>query len=433
MSKVDWDNTNEKLKEHDATVFFPLPDGTAKMFKIIGISKKPSEQEQINVEVITREWTPIKLNISNWLYQNQKFKVLWNEPEQGIFIKGANTINIASNSTKEYKLMFKSLKEGNTSFKITFENDSTKEFIFYTVNVKMNPPNDLPATELIGPIREIVTGSFTISNPLNTNITITESMINIDNEYLTITPKEIIIPAESESTVDVSYRPLLLGKTVSNIKITSPELGTLKYPITIEGTPTQPKILPPITACLGSDKIVQIYFTHYLKKPSTYTIKVEKYADGIPFADFIPEVATLNVDPSKGSAENSFNLKYEPSNIIESKGILKVTSPDGGEFQWVLKGIPSFPQAQGPYKVPSGKNYPLEFKNPLNEAVEINVRFDNPNFGVAGGKINNKLEAKKVLNVPISYKVVNPELGNTGRCIITVNKLPSWVYYLSTE
>ena len=191
-------------------------------------------------------------------------------------------------------------------------------------------------------------------------------------------------------------------------------------------------MLQPIQACLGSDKIVQIYFTHYLKKPSQYTVKVEKFAEGVPFSDFIPEVATINVDPTKGPAENMFNLRYEPSNIIETKGLLKVSSVDGGEYQWVITGKPLFPQAQGPFKVPPGKSYTLEFKNPLNEAVEITVRFDNPNFN-AGGKLNNKLEAKKVMNLPISYKPINNENGNTGRCIITVNKLPSWVYYLSAE
>ena len=93
--------------------------------------------------------------------------------------------------------------------------------------------------------------------------------------------------------------------------------------------------------------------------------------------------------------------------------------------------MPSFPQAQGPFKIPPGKSYNLEFKNPLNEAVEVNVRFDNPNF--SAGKVNNKIEAKKVMNVPIAYKQINNEYGNTGRCIIAVNKLPPWVYYLSAE
>ena len=55
----------------------------------------------------------------------------------------------------------------------------------------------------------------------------------------------------------------------------------------------------------------------------------------------------------------------------------------------------------------------------MNEAVEVNVRFDIPNF--SGGKVNNKIETKKVMNVPIAYKQISNDYGNTGRSIITIN------------
>ena len=250
--------------------------------------------------------------------------------------------------------------------------------------------------------------------------------------HLTLSPDVITIPAESEVTIDVSFRPLIVGKISTNVTIKSAELGELKYPISIEGTPAPPQTLQPIQASLGSDKIIQVSFTHFIKKPATYTIKVEQYSEGVPFSDFVPEVNNITVDLSKGGqVENSFNLRYEPSNVVESKGLLKASSPDGGEYQWVITGKPSFPQAQGPFKVPPGKSYNLEFKNPLNEAVEVNVRFDNPNF--SAGKVNNKIEAKKIMNVPIAYKQISNDFGNTGRCIITINKLPPWVYYLSAE
>ncbi|MCQ2818255.1 MAG: hypothetical protein MJ252_13390, partial [archaeon] len=429
MTKIE--DRDMRDESHDATVFFPLPTGEAKIFKIKGTSLKPTDQEIISANAVVREWTCIILNVPNWLYEKQRFKVDWNKKnlEQGIFINGADTIDVAPNSTKEYKLNFRSLKDTPYSFKITFKNEATQEYVFFTVNVTMSAAKPLSSTELIGPVREIVTGSFSISNPLTKQVDISESDITIENEYLSISPKQISIDPNSEVTVDVTVRPLIVGRSTSNIIIKSQELGTLTYPITVEGTEVLPKNLPPMVASLGSDKIIQVYFTHYLKKPSTYTIKVEKYSEGIPFNDFIPEVATLNADPSKGQ-ENSFNLKYEPSNVSETKGILKATSADGGEYQWILTGKPTFPQAQGPFEVPPGKNYALEFKNPLNEKVTVKVRFDNPNFS-AGAKADTVLEAKKSLNLPISFKKVNDTSGNTGRCIITINNLPSWVYYLS--
>ena len=51
MSKIHPDDPNEKSKEHDATVFFPIPDGTAKIYKVLGIEavRKSLVQELRNV------------------------------------------------------------------------------------------------------------------------------------------------------------------------------------------------------------------------------------------------------------------------------------------------------------------------------------------------------------------------------------------------
>ena len=93
---------------------------------------------------------------------------------------------------------------------------------------------------------------------MNTDVTIPQEQIIIENEYLTLSPAIIIIPVESEVTIDVSFRPLIVGKIRTNLTIKSSDLGELKYPISIEGTPAPPQILQPIQASLGSDKIMQV-------------------------------------------------------------------------------------------------------------------------------------------------------------------------------
>jgi hypothetical protein len=54
---------------------------------------------------------------------------------------------------------------------------------------------------------------------------------------------------------------------------------------------------------------------------------------------------------------------------------------------------------KGPIKIPlNGKPFVLDFKNPLIEAAEVNVRFDNPNFSL-GTKLNPKYDVRKILIV----------------------------------
>ena len=199
-----------------------------------------------------------------------------------------------------------------------------------------------------------------------------------------------------EIPIELSYRPLIVGNNNNaSVTIKSPELGDMKYPLVLKGTASnQVKTINNISACLGSDKVVSFSFMNYLKKPTDYSVKIEKFVDTMPVPiDFIPDQAIIKAqpgDPEKGT-EIINTLRFEPYFIGESKAILRVSSPEGGEYNWVLVGSSYPPQAQGPIKIPIGKNFDLEFKNPLNEAADITVRFDNPNF-ILGGKLVPKIE-----------------------------------------
>jgi hydrocephalus-inducing protein len=429
-------------KEHEATVFFPLPDGTARVHKIIGVANQPIPKT-INKTVVARQWIPLVLDVHNWLFQTQRFKVSWitDKTDPGIFIKGANTIDVAADSIKEYKLSFRSWKEIQCGITITFENVDTKEYLYYNINMNVTPAESNPVTELAGVTREIVTSLITITNPLKIPVVINSSQITCDNEYVSIklnTPK--ILP-ESEMPIEVSFRPLTVGHAQANIFIKSTELGDMKYPLLLKGTNNpQPKSLQPIQAYLGSEKIVTVSFTNYLKKPTTYNLKVDKLVDNMPVpVDFVPESAVVQSDPSK-STEVTFTIKFEPYQVGRSMALLKATSPEGGEYSWVLIGEAYPPQAQGPYKIPAGKAFTLDFKNPMNEAVEVIARFDNQNFSTTL-KGNTRVDAKKPLQIPISYKA-GTDLANTGRLIVTLNSLnpnlqnkviATWVFYLAAE
>jgi hypothetical protein len=96
-------------------------------------------------------------------------------------------------------------------------------------------------------------------------------------------------------------------------------------------------------------------FTHFMKKATNYAIKVER-ADGPGVCDFKAEVATIAAplaDSFKG-IDLSINIRYEPTTIGDYRGILKLTSPEGLEYNCMLYGRSSAPQPQGPFKCPAG-------------------------------------------------------------------------------
>lgn len=59
--------------------------------------------------------------------------------DPGIFINGANTIDIASNSSKEYKINFYCLKPLIVKLTIFYRNAETNEYISYKINLNVTP------------------------------------------------------------------------------------------------------------------------------------------------------------------------------------------------------------------------------------------------------------------------------------------------------
>ena len=67
---------NEKGLQH-GSVFFPLPDGNAKLKEFWGIATQPKPKMQIQETAKARDTKVINLDIQNWLYTTQRFKVTW--------------------------------------------------------------------------------------------------------------------------------------------------------------------------------------------------------------------------------------------------------------------------------------------------------------------------------------------------------------------
>ena len=191
---------NKPGQVYEAIVFFPTPDGSAKSFKFLGTCTEPKPKKQITETVKAREWKVIRIDIQNWLFSPQRFKVSWladKKDDPTIFLKGANTIDVASNSSKEYKLSFRSWKDCVCTIKLTFENPETKEYVIYNIVVTTTPADSYPVTELAGPVREMITSQILITNPLKTAVTIKTDQIIRDNQDVIVKPDTLILIPDS--------------------------------------------------------------------------------------------------------------------------------------------------------------------------------------------------------------------------------------------
>jgi hypothetical protein len=88
------------------------------------------------------------------------------------FIRAANTIDVAGESQKDYKLNFLAYKAGQFKFTVTFKNETTGEYLFFKMDVKATEPELIEIIELTSPVRETIQKVITIDNPTDTEIII---------------------------------------------------------------------------------------------------------------------------------------------------------------------------------------------------------------------------------------------------------------------
>lgn len=116
--------------------------------------------------------------VKNWLKSDQRFKVSWQiegEQDPTTFIRGANMLDLAGESSKDFKINFVTYKTGAHKFSITFKNESSGEYLFYKVQVQASDPDLLDRIELASPIRESISKVVTIENPTDIEVTIAKN------------------------------------------------------------------------------------------------------------------------------------------------------------------------------------------------------------------------------------------------------------------
>lgn len=390
---------------HEASLFFPLPDGKAEFYQLFGKSNKPEVSDAIEETVEAKKPKYINIPVENWLKTPQRFKVtkeIEGEKDETTFIRGANTFDVQANSSKDYKLNFLTYKAGETHFKVTFLNEATGEYMFFNVKANAEEPGMQSSIELICPVRETASKMIIIENPTTKEITVKKEEFVINNEYTEITPESITIPPQSERGFEISYRPLIVSEEKQELVLNSAALGTYKYELILKGLVSTAQRSLHFKCTLGSELMQQFKFKHYLKKATTYSLKAEDM-EGHPSTCFKIEQASVQA----AAAENNngvsvaVNVRFEPNIIGESRAILKLTSPENIEYTCLLYGHSTAPQPQGPFKIAPGKPVPIEFKNPLIEKAQFIATFDNPTFALAS-KMPDFLEPGKPVQLQVT-------------------------------
>jgi len=420
------------------TIFFPLPNGTALMFKLEGTSELPTVAApplERDVEAKT-PWIE-KLTVSNWLKVPQRFVVTqkWSHDpsDDSIVIKGVTSLDVPPKATREYKLQFSSYKEGKFTGSVHFTNEETKEYQFYNLAFTVKGAKEYGTIELRTPARVRKIHEVSINNPLSKAVTLTTKCDNVD---LTL-PAQVSVAAKATAKIPLEFFPLVVKDyNPARVVFSCPELGEFPYKVTLVPLPPPPEKPIRLQCALGQAVSSTIRFTHFSKTATDFSFKFldPKQTSFVKSNGQNVIKVTPCPDPKVGQ-EIVADVTFEPGKVGDSRETVEISSASAGTYTFVLQGTATPPQRQGPFEVKPNQTAQLQFRNVFTENVTFAFTTDQPQFIVT--KPSEMIQAKKVTTIAVQYKPEDPnsvlrgKLTVTGTPVSTGDAQPvSWVYYL---
>lgn len=286
----------------------------------------------------------------------------------------------------------------------------------------MQPPEVQGTIHREGPVRQYVSSTITITNPLETEVKL-ES--RCDNPQV-ILPEDLALRPGADTQIEIKYRPLLVTETASSLTLASAELGDYAYDLKLQGSNAGLERSIAFNVPLGTKETKAFRFMHFHQDKCEYTCKFLG-SDKLGF-ESEPSVVAHSAGPE--GIEVEVEITYEPTMIGENfRDTLVVSSPQGGEYRCPVVGRCVNPKPVGPFVVKGSAQVP--FKNVMGSEVTYQFSCDNPAFKV---KETESIPSKRTVQIPISY-TASDEHAKTSKLVISCaeSEGTKWCFYLQGE
>uniref|UniRef100_UPI003AADF4DB hydrocephalus-inducing protein homolog n=1 Tax=Centroberyx gerrardi TaxID=166262 RepID=UPI003AADF4DB len=416
-------------KKHLGSVFLSFPDGTGMLYSLQGTAEPPKVEATIIYELPAKTQHTELLPVHNWLSKLQRFRVVIEivkpeRPDATVSLKGLEYIDVPALAKRDYKMSFFTYREAVFNAKVTFRNEVSGEYVFYHVVFKATSPGVLSTMELVTAVRQTVSASVRVENPLTASTSLTSECKCPDISV----PPQHTVPGQSKGVLSFEYQPLRAGESTARLSLHNNELGYFHYELLLRALPPPPEKPIHFHTPLGSSHSALAKFINYSRVKAEYSCRTD-------CPDFIVD---KNISASPGfqaGSEASVEVCFEPHQLGEVRRQLTLSSSVGGEYIFPLHGTCLPPKAQGPFSIRAGSNVSIPFKNVFLQTAAFSFQVDNPCFSVKG--VDN-IRSKKTHNILVTFEA--PPAGSRGPCFgkLTVStqrseglgKTCCWVYYL---
>ncbi|XP_015436069.1 PREDICTED: hydrocephalus-inducing protein-like [Dufourea novaeangliae] len=427
---------NTEDTRHTGTLLIKLPDeGTPLIYSLRGSSLPPEVLAKIHRKFPAKTKYTELLPVHNWLDKQQRFSCKI-EPVKPSSVKlnhipvfdfsGNDSIDIPSNSHRDYRAVFYSYEEYNFHFKVTFTNEDN-EYQFYEIEYDVTKPEVLETIKLSTSVRSQVCHCLKLDNPLKGDaITYTT---DCQEPFIIIRDLPKTVRPLSHEHITIQYCPMLqTEETVVLLDIYCQELGHFPYELRLKAAPAVPEKVTRVSAILGAACTFPLFVINYTKRNAQFTIQIDNDCftsrRQIEIAEF-----------SNGKIE----VTYEPCCIETITAKLTASSKTAGNFVFPLIGACFLPKPTGPYIITQKSSISLSFKNVFKDTKTFNFFVDVP--AIFATEIQSAtLDPKQSIDIKVSIlenkeeEFMEEKYPVTGKLLIycTDNNLSNinWIYYL---
>jgi hydrocephalus-inducing protein len=486
----------DRQTQHTGSLFVALPDGTALVVPLAGVSQPPKSAKLGTREGPCKQWRTERLPVSNWLPLVQRFRVQLvrgGKADAATALRGPEFFEVPALGTAEYPLEVFAHREGTVNVELIAMNEATGEFCVAEVALKCTAPGVLETLALQTRVRQSVAQTILLSNPLPQAVTMSMTchfgaLLGDDGNPLPVVTTAGPVrggnaaaasAAAAATTAATSSAAAAAGSTAAGVSGTMGGGGggkpvvytevqgppTVKLPArcvdlayAFEYLPLFPRSVEARLTLSSVELGTNIYTLRLQALPAApLPVRVFSAALGdtvtqrhrlVHFSparndmvvtcsdkDFSAP-ATVNAAPAvKTGSELFFDVTFEPSKLGEVHATLTVTSANGGEYVCPLVGRGLPPSPAGPFTVRAGGKFQLPFKNVLPSTETFAITVDNAAFTVKDKETLKSGETKEIV-----IKHEGSKDGSTGgaRALLSITCVSgplagtTWPHYLVT-
>ncbi|CEG49593.1 uncharacterized protein PHALS_07349 [Plasmopara halstedii] len=281
---------------------------------------------------------------------------------------GPSTITVPPgiNQSVKYPLTFTPLISGLYFGSITFIHEVTKEYLWYTIEATVSPPEPETTLEMHTIVREAIGVEIKIFNPLET-ITIFQVKLQghglIGSATLTLEPHETKV-------YELLYSPLVVTMEEGAIMFSNDNVGEFWYRLDLVANEAKAQQVDEMVCAVG-EACSQLLS---LENPSNHELHLQYHISNT--RNFSIQNECVIIPPF---GRENVSLNYTPSSLlnVESTSIVFFEKDVVSDWEFIVQGRGQPPSVMKPLVITAQVNEIVStlfmFKNPFAVLLQVNV------------------------------------------------------------